>query len=246
MKKIKFTYGFFFVIVSFVILSSCSSEQSFIEDSQKPIDISNIYSAASSEGANINSEAMGIVNGKSSRATSKEDIVGYLLSLSAEEIDSLYIALNVNDTEDLDDFAFNAKLDSLMATSPTDDIAQLCYFMDDYISTGGHSIQHIEQGIQKIKTPNVQTLAISSAAIYDNITSEETANTLVVNSESSRSCVYQLAFDLGGIAIGVASDVMSAYSGDEWLAVIGGVHDVIDLLRAIRKYKLCERLNSWR
>lgn len=103
-----------------------------------------------------------------------------------------------------------------MEVSPRDDIAQLCYFMDDYIANGGHSVQFVENGIRKINTPRVQELAVNSAAIYDNITSVGTANSLVANTESSRSCVYQLAFDCGGVAIGFASDIMSAYSGDDW------------------------------
>ena len=240
----------FFTAISFLLLSSCSSEQTFIEDQVESetdvLNIAAIYEAASSQGADINAKAMGIVDGGHSRATTKDDILGYLLTVSIEQIDSLCTALDVENIDKLDDFAFNARLDSLMEIYPAEDIAQLCHFMDDYIASSGHSIQVVEQGVLKIQTPKVQELAISSAAIYDNITSDDTANSLVVNSDASRSCIYQLAFDCGGIAIGVASTALSFAQQDYVFAILDCVKDVVEIVKAVRKYKLCERLNAWR
>ena len=89
-------------------------------------------------------------------------------------------------------------------------------------------------------------MAVNSAAIYDNITTPETAASLATVSRTTRACVLQLAFDCGGIAIGACSTAMDFADGNYGFAIIGCVHDVVSIVSAIRSYHRCERLAAWR
>lgn len=246
MKRLFIITGLLTLIICVATFSSCSSDDYILEEQNENLDIATLYKVASAKSAVFNSKAMDILGMPTTRATSKDDIVGYLLTLSPEQIDSLYTALDIESHEIQSDLVVSEKLDSLMQVAPAEDIAKLYTFMDDYVSTGGHSINFVEKEVVKFQSPAVQELAINSAALYDNITSESTAKSLTVTTRTSRACVLQLAFDCGGIAVGVASTAMSFAGGDYGFAIIDCVHDIVDIVSAIRRYHRCERLESWR
>lgn len=248
MKKfLLYLTGIFIPVSMLVLLEGCSSEEDIPYKNSTERTIAEEYLEASEKAAVLNKDAFNEIGVSiSSRATTKDDIVGYLLTLSPEEIEDLYISLDGENQEIKTDELVSLKLDSLMQVAPAEDVAKLYSLMDDYVSAGGHSVTRLETACTSIESPIVRGMAVNSAAIYDNITTPETAASLATVSRTTRACVLQLAFDCGGIAIGACSTAMDFADGNYGFAIIGCVHDVVSIVSAIRSYHRCGRLAAWR
>lgn len=245
-----FTYETYFsypvlVLFAFLHIVSCNSHNS-LDEPEIPSDVSLTYKNASKYCSLINTEAINQIGSSVKRGHTREDYIGYLLSLPSEKIDSLYDTLNVEDHEELSESQMSEKLDSLLQVVPSEDIQNLFDFICGYIEYGGHSIEFIEDNIIIITTPELQNWAISSAALYDNLTSVETANFLSCASRASRACVLQLALDCGGISLTTMSAGVAYASGNVEFCIIDCIHDVVDVIGAIRRYHRCERFEAWR
>lgn len=238
-------------IVSLGVLSGCTSEDAIInsiDEQTQTLNVQELYNLVSVKGSMLNSKGFDVLgkNHTRSASESEEDIVGYLLTLSEEEIDSLYLALGGEAVEAQRESMLDAKLDSLMQIAPAEEVAKLYAFMDDYATLGGHSVDMVEIAVSKVQSPVIKRLTINSAALYDCITSIETARILAKTTRASRDCVLQLAMDCGGVALSFASMGMDYASGDYGFVIIDCVHDIFEIVSAIRRYHRCEHLSAWR
>lgn len=245
MKHLKYIVFGIAILSGISLLLGCSSEEASIDD-VKTSSVSTLYADAYIQGATFNTEAMEVLGANPTRNGEEESVVEYLLAQPMEKLDSIYSSLGGESQVEVNDSIFTLSLDRLSQVAPPEEIAKLFSFMDTYVSEGGHSINLIQNEIRGLSTPLIQDIAIHSAALYDNIFPSELPDNAIESTRSLNPCVLQLAIDCGGIAVGVMSTSLAFASQDYGFAIIDCCHDVVDVVSAIRRYKRCEYLESWR
>lgn len=240
----KLLYSLLSLLLFSIIFISCMSDNPAINIDKERTDVIKLYQSASAEGAAFNRDALDALTGELTRSDSNMYIVDYLLSLSTEQIDSLYMALDAENHMQQTNLKVEMKMDSLVQIVPAEDIAKLYTFMNDYVYAGGHSVGKVEQLIESIKSPIIKKIAIKAAAYYDQIVSEKTAKSFILGTRTSRPCWLQLADDCGGLAVGAASLGMNIAADNVPMIIVDCAHEIADIVWAIHRYHRCEMLEG--
>lgn len=243
---LKFTRSFIFFTtclgMGLLCLLSCSHDPS---SENKQVFIKDAYATAFNKAQIFNKICLDKVSSSSSRATSKDDILGYLLSLSPEEIDSLYNKLGGDNRAQLSDSLCAQVLDSLSDAYP-EDLAKLNNIVQDYIASGGHNFQRIDSLLVPLDSSFMISLGAKTLATYDALSSVNSAKFFIPKDKSraTYSCVSQLMLDCGASMIDLAYNL--AGTEIDGFQILGCTLDIFDIVKGIRNYHRCERMESWR
>lgn len=171
-----------------------------------------------------------------------EDFINYLISLPSEKIDSLYAIYCTPELEALRDSTQMENISILIEVSSPEEVSHMLKFVNNYIESGGHNLNMIENGVQNM-TPIIGDYTITSAAIADEFIPDK-----IDLSRPDDYCLRQLIVYAVGSLVSVEIQSQIEEAAGELIPAMGVVAglvfigmDVTDAVKAAHDYDKCKR-----